>query len=541
MILKKVNMKKKQAKKKKIEPAKTVQTSRKQAIAVGKPKTEKYSRFFLYLVVFGSGISVLAIELAASRLLAPYFGISIFVWGNIIGMILIALSLGYWIGGKLADKHPTIEFLMYIMAAAGVLTSLIPVLFQLYIKIMNVNLSFIVFLIVGSLLAVAFLFFIPVFLLGMVSPFAIRIMLSDIKSSGAVAGSLYAFSTVGSIVGTFLSAFILIPFWGTKETIYLASIVLLLLAGFGLRKKPVFFLLMLVPIGFYFITIQQNIKEVAGLVYEQESPYQFFQVFKRDERYELRVNDGLGLQSIYDPNSVLVNNYYDYYSVLPYFNYPNRKKDILLIDLGGGTISREYLAFFGDRAPLNIDGIEIDPGVIKAGQQFFDLAKQNINIHVSDGRSYLQQTDKNYDIMIVDAYSQQLYIPFHLTTQEFFLETKNHLQENGILAMNVNAVSRDSILLNRIIQTLHSVYSHTYLSPLGEGYNWLVLASASSLDLARMKASIDQQPLIPIANEVISGFEEIESDSRFQILTDNKAPIELLTEKEILDYLLNEI
>jgi len=333
------------------------------------PQNKKARRIFLYLVVFGAGVSVLAIELAASRLLAPYFGSSIFVWGNIIGTILIALSLGYWIGGKLADQHPNVEYLMYLLIAAGILTSLIPLLFQLYTKLAAVNFSFLTFLIAGSFLAMILLFFFPVFLLGMVSPFAIRIMISDLKSSGKTAGSLYAFSTLGSIVGTFLSAFILIPFWGTKETIYLSALILLFFSAWGLKKKPVFFLLILIPIVLYFVTKGDNIKSVAGLIYEKESPYQFIQIIKKDKRYELRVNDGWGLQSIYDPNSILVNSYYDDYSVLPYFEHPNRAKDVLLIGVGGGTISRQYLAFFQDRISLNIDAVEIDPGVIKAAQQ----------------------------------------------------------------------------------------------------------------------------------------------------------------------------
>jgi len=429
---------------------------------------------------------------------------------------------------------------MYLLMGAGILTSLIPLFFQFYTKLAAVNFSFLTFLLAGSFLAMVLLFFLPVFLLGMISPFAIRIAISDVQSSGKTAGSLYAFSTLGSIVGTFLSAFILIPFWGTKETIYLSALILLVFSAWGLKKKPAFFLLMLIPIALYFVTKGDNIKPVAGLIYEKESPYQYIQITESGDRYELRVNDGLGLQSIYDPNNILVDSYYDSYAVLPYFVHPNRAKDVLLIGVGGGTISRQYLALFQNRIPLDIDAVEIDPEIINAAKQYFDLAQQPISIHVSDGRTFLEQTDRRYDILIVDAYSQQIYIPFYLTTREFFSKTKDHLKEKGILAINVNAASRNSNLLNRILQTLKSVYAHTYLSPLGEGYNWLVLASESDLDLESMKQSVDNPILQPVANDVISGFEEIEINSHYPVLTDNRAPIELLTEKEIMDYLFKK-
>jgi len=495
---------------------------------------------FLYLVVFGAGASVMAIEMAASRLLAPYFGTSIFIWGNIIGIILIALSLGYWIGGKLADKHPQPEYLLYLIMLAGVLTSSIPILFGWYLKLVIVQISFIAFLIIGSSLAMLFLFFIPVFLLGMVSPFAIRILISTVEESGKTAGSLYAFSTIGSIIGTFLAAFWLIPFWGTKETIYLSALILLFLGAWGLKKKPIFFLLLLLPFLFYFITKDSNIKPVSGLIYEKESPYQYIQVVERDNQYHLRVNDGLGLQSVYDPNHILVGSYYDYYSILPFFQNPQGSKEILLIGLGGGTISHQYLALFQDRFSLNIDGVEIDPEIIKTARQYFDLADQEITIHIADGRNFLEQTDKKYDLLIIDAYAQQIYIPFHLTTKEFFQKTKTNLEKDGILAMNVNAVDLNSDILTRILQTLRSVYPHTYVAPLGEGYNWLVLASFESLDPQEMKEKVDLDLLRDVAEEVAVNFQEIKPDNSIPLLTDNKAPIELLTEKEIFRFLFRQ-
>ena len=498
-------------------------------------------KIFLYLVVFGAGVSILAVELAASRLLAPYFGTSIFVWGNIIGVILIALSFGYWIGGKLADKHPSLHYLMYLLAMAGILTSVIPLLFPWYIRLLEFSGSFIIFLLLGSSSAMLLLFFVPIFILGMVSPFAMRIMISDVESSGKTAGSLYAFSTLGSIIGTFLSAFVLIPFLGTRETIYLAAFILLLLAAWGLKKKPAFFLLMLIPVLLFFMTKDNQVKSMDGVIFEKESPYQFVQIVENNQRYELKVNDGWGTQSIYDPNNILVDSYYDYYTILPFLQAPAEEGEfgqirLLIIGLGGGTISRQYLHFFEDHFTLNIDGVELDPEIIKAAQEHFDLTDQKINIHVSDGRNFLEQTNKIYDIIIVDAYSQQIYIPFHMTTREFFQLTQDHLSEEGILAINVNAVSSDSKMLTSILQTLGVIFPHTYVSPVGEGFNWLVLSSSASLDFAQMKEDVDIEMLETIAQEVTLNYQEIVSGDSVNIFTDNKAPIELLTEQEIYNY-----
>lgn len=495
------------------------------------------NKIFIYLVVFGAGVSVLAIELAASRLLAPYFGTSIFIWGNIIGIVLIALSLGYWVGGKLADKHPRTEYLMYLLLVAGILASFIPLFFSWYLEFVISNISFLASLIIGSFLAMILLFFGPVFLLGMVSPFALRILLSTVEESGKTAGSLYAFSTIGSIAGTFLSAFWLIPFWGTKETLYLSALILLLLGAVGLKKKPLYFLLVLFPLLLYFITEDNFIKPVSGLIYEKESPYQYLQIVKRDSQYNLLVNDGFGVQSIYDPNNILVESYYDYYSLLPFFQDTEEPKKVLLIGLGGGTISRQYLSFFKN---ISIDAVELDPEVVKAAKQFFDLADQKINIHIADGRSFLAQTKSTYDLLVVDAYAQQIYIPFHLTTQEFFQETKRHLKEQGILAMNVNAVSLDSDLLYGILQTLRSVYPYTYVASLGEGFNWLVVASRDSLDAREMQKRVSIPLLETIAEEISSQFRKIEPDNESMLFTDNKAPIEFLTEREIFDYFLSK-
>ncbi|MBU0670907.1 fused MFS/spermidine synthase, partial [Patescibacteria group bacterium] len=187
----------------------------------------KKQTYFLYLFVFICGAAVMCLEMAASRLMAPFFGSSIFVWGNIIGIVLIALTAGYYLGGRVADKHPNKNHLYYYVLVAGVYIAFIPFFFQLMYSDLNLNLifgnSYILAVIIGSFITALLFFAPPIFLLGFVSPYAIRLATKKIEDAGKIAGSLYAFSTFGSIIGTFGASLLLVPFLGSRETIYISS------------------------------------------------------------------------------------------------------------------------------------------------------------------------------------------------------------------------------------------------------------------------------------------------------------------------------
>jgi len=192
----------------------------------------------LHFLVFVSGMTVLAAELAASRLLAPYFGTSLFIWANLIGLILIYLTAGYWLGGRLADRYPTREALYHVTAVAAVFIGGIPVLARPILYLSSIgfaNYSLGIFW--GSLMGVIALFLVPITLLGCVSPWAIRLSVSDVRASGRTAGSLYALSTLGSIVGAYLPVLLLIPTVGTNRTFFLFSLVLLITSLVGLLQE----------------------------------------------------------------------------------------------------------------------------------------------------------------------------------------------------------------------------------------------------------------------------------------------------------------
>ena len=475
----------------------------------------------------------MAVELAASRILAPYFGSSILIWGNVIGVVMVALAVGYYVGGKMADKTPNIKVLMYNILFAGVIISFVPWL----VKPISINIlpagsmDYQLFLIFGSFLVMLLLFALPLFILGMVSPFVIRLLIVDVKQSGQVAGSVYAFSTLGSILGTFSSAFLIIPWLGSRETLLICSFLLILISSIGLVKKPWFFFFLLLPILIYFGWSDQTLSSEASLIYEKESLYHLVQIVQSGEKFHLKFNEGSGVQSTYIPGQPLVGAYYDYYSFLPYFFYED-DLDILLIGAGGGTIPNIFVKLLADEFDLTIDSVEIDQEVIKAAELYLDYPSDQINTIISDGRTYLRSNDKKYDIIIVDAYAQQYYIPWHLTTKEFFTEIKSHLSVRGILAINENSKYEDSILMKSISQTMRSVFSNLYVVPAKYAYNYMVMASNRTLNFSNWSA-ISNPDIQVLMRESEKNYWQVDQIEEKYILTDNKAPIEFYTESSL--------
>lgn len=503
---------------------------------------------YLYCLVFVTGMSITAIELTASRALAPFFGTSLFVWANVIGVVLIGLAVGYAVGGRIADARPSLSVLLSIVAVAGVYSALIPIALQyvtrqLSSSIMTLDLSFAALL--ASFVSSVILFFPPVFLLAMASPFAIRLAAKDLQRAGHVAGTLYSVSTIGSILGVFLPSFVTVPLIGVRETFLGASALLLLiiLPGFG-RKRMWMAVLLLVPIGVFafFRSPSALVWHGHPVLAEKDSAYQHLRVTDEPDGVALRINDGLGVQSIYDPSRVLVESYFDYYTLLPYLLPEKNRLDVLIIGLAGGTISRQLDLLVAQDRPMSIDGVEIDPEILSLAKRYFDLERPVLSVFQNDGRRFLASSKKKYDLIIVDAYSQQVYIPPHMATKEFFSLVKAHLNDDGIMAMNVNTFRDDAPLLRRMAGTLKSVYPEVWKQRLPDMTNVLLLGSRGPLSFASLP---DRVPgaLVHLAEEVRAP-QTISSltDAR-DIFTDNRAPIEVLTERmffELLTYANNE-
>jgi len=499
---------------------------------------------FLLLVSFISGFSIMAMEISASRLLAPYFGTSLFVWTNIIGVVLIALSAGYFLGGKLADKFPELDFLLKLIFGAGILFLTIPWIVKplsssINLALFNPN-SNDVAIFVGSLLVAALLLSLPIFLLGMVSPFIIKLYsLRNENKIGELSGKIFAVSTIGSILGTFLPTLYLIPVLGTKNTINIFALVLIILGSLGFihKKKIILGALILLPLNFYF-SYATKIKDDPDLIFQTESAYQYISVFQdRANTKYLIFNEGSAWQSVYNQERVLTGMYYDYFNALPYLENSASSKKVLIIGLCGGTIASQLNYFFGDE--IEIDGVEIDQKVINVAKKYFNLDSSQATVYNQDGRLFLERrSDKKYDLIIVDAYQQEIYIPWTLTTREFWNLAKDRLTDNGLVAINVNSTSEKSDLLKFITNTLASVFENTYLTPIKDnGFNYIISASKNPLDFSSLPKMINEPGLKKLSLTYADDTQKIKFDKSKLILTDDRAPIEFLTDSMLFDYL----
>ena len=515
---------------------------------------------YLLLTVFTSGMTVLGVELSASRLLDPFFGSSLVIWAAIIGLMLLYLTAGYFIGGRWADKDPRFSTLFQITAWGAFLVGLIPVIAAPVLRWSVSGMAQLdAGILIGSLIGVLILFSLPITLLGTVSPFTIRLALQDVERGGQVAGSIYAVSTLGSLLGTFLPVLVLIPNIGTRLTFFTFSIILMLVSLGGLwltrpKRALAYTTMPVVLVVLNLLWAGSPIKSVPGLVYETESSYNYIQVAQfvdpqgADWRF-LYLNEGEGIHSAYSPNYYdypLVDGVWDYFLIVPYFNNPpftqTDMHSLLLIGSAAGTISKAYSHIYG---PIPIDGVEIDPGIIDIGRRWFDMNEPNLTIHTQDGRFFLANTNKSYDVIAVDAYRPP-YIPFHLTTQEFFQEIYNHLNEDGVVAINAGRTSTDYSLIEVLGATMKSVFPNVYVqdvpdygSSLG---NSLVIATKQPTRLDNFAFNLTQlqHPLLRLMAErsLSARVWEFQPAPNSLVFTDDKAPVEQVIHRLILRYLL---
>src|SRR5205823_12210024 len=413
----------------------------------------------------------LAVEFGAARLLAPYFGTSLYVWGVLIGLVLVYLSAGYVLGGRLADRHPRPELLFQLTAWAGLWIGIIPLLSYPILLVSQQGFKTLdAGLVLGTLLAVLALFAVRVVLLGCVSPFAIRLLLRDVQTGGNTAGAVYALSTAGSILGTFLPVFWFIPTYGTRPTLVGFSLALLVPSVLGLwpvpRRRWYAALALVVVLAGVFVPPAVKPPEQGTLLYEKESPYQYIQVAQVGSQTQLLLNEGQAIHSIYDPGALTTGGPWDYVVIASAFRaqaaaepVPRR---VLILGLAGGTSARQDRAAFGDA--VDITGVEIDPDVVAAGRRYFHLDQTHAHVAVQDARYWLatRPADDRYDVIVMDAYRQP-YIPFHLTTREFFDLARAHLAPGGVAVVNAGRTRTDYRLVSALAGTMSATYDQVYL------------------------------------------------------------------------------
>ena len=482
--------------------------------------------------MFVAGVCSLATEMAGARLLAPFFGASNVVWANVIGLILVYLSLGYWLGGKLADRHPNERTLAFVVLVAAVSIGVLPFATQpLFRAAANAFADVSAGAFIASFAGTLAMFALPVTALGAVSPWAIRLAVRDISEAGAVAGRLYALSTLGSIVGTFVPVLVLIPQIGTRRTLLAAAILLALVALPALPRRAVLAPLALIGL----VALPPGpVKAAAGaaVLFEGESPYQFVEVLKRPSGTTvLHLNEGWALHSILPAGGGLTGGYWDAFLALPLLT---GRPDGRLAVLGnaGGTVAN----LFGYAWPqTRIDGVEIDPLVSDVGRRYLGMTNPKLTVHTADARFWLRGDRGPFDAIVVDAYRQP-YIPFHLVSKEFFELVRSRLTADGVVAINVGTPPDLTGAVDWISRTMRAVFPVVQQSRY-DPFNSIVIGYRDSATAARVPSLLAGAPraVAPAATILARTLRDV--PARGDVLTDDRAPIEWLTDEALLEYL----
>jgi len=422
----------------------------------------------LELIVFISGGVLLALEIVASRVLAPFFGNSVYVWGSLIGVFLAGLSLGYYIGGQVADRRPSPALFSGLVFLAGLLTFPIPFLSR---QVMEALVLADVGPRAGPLAASTILFFLPTVVMGMVSPFAVRLRARTVTTVGNVAGVLYALSTLGSIVGALVAAFVLINTLGVRSIIHGLGLVMMALAALGLlaaRRRPAAVAAVLaVFLAAGWATLARA-EPAAAVVFERDTVYHKISVSDEGRVRYLRLDNYW--QSAVDleyPDRTVFR--YSDYMHLPVLFVPSRHPwRVAMIGLGGGTVPRRYVQNY---TALEVDVAELDPAVVQTARRWFGLPETpRLRVAAVDGRTFLLRSTTRYQIILLDAYLIDT-IPFHLATREFFELAASRLAPGGVVASNVIGAldGPDSKLFRAIYKTFRAVFPTVYVFPVGYG------------------------------------------------------------------------
>jgi spermidine synthase len=501
----------------------------------------------LRVLVFAGGFASIGVELTASRLLAPYFGSSTFIWASLIGLTLAFLSLGYFLGGRLADRRPEPVVLYAVTAIAAVAIGMIPFVARpLLTGSLDAFRQLDAGAFYGSLVGTLLLLAPPVTLLGFISPFAIRLQLLDVASAGKTAGSLYALSTIGSIAGSFVPALVLIPLIGTAATFFILSLALLVPAMAGLvamRARSVAlatgFAAFAVPVLALAAPAGVRPSDRGILLDERESAYNYIQVVDEDGRRSLILNDGHAVHSVYDPDELLTGGPWDYFMVAPQLvegAAEPEPQDVLLIGLAGGTVARQLTAAYG---PIPIVGVEIDPEINEVARQYFALDElPNVDVVVADGRYALRTSDATFDLIGVDAYRQP-YIPFQLTSREFFQDVSAHLRPGGVAVVNAGRTRTDFRLVEALGTTMRDVFPYVVAIDVDRYSNTILVGSQLPLSADALIQNVGRRPeTSPL--RVVAGWSLASGNIRAiepggPVFTDDRAPVERVIDQMIFD------
>ena len=524
------------------------------------------NKYYLYLTEFFAGMSVMAVELGASRLLAPYFSSSQIVWTIIIGTIMIAMALGNIYGGRKVDKNPNPDRLYGRIIFAAIWIALIPVVGKYVILGISGLLVFTIntnFLVIAAFAACMIIFVFPLFLLGTVTPSLVKYTVDSLDDSGKIVGNLNASNTIGSIIGTFVPTFVSIPAVGTSITFLIFAGILLVLAIVYFASSRIF--VKKVPIAmviFILCCIFGHSGSFAfwqsHLTVEDESIYNYLQVKENDDRIILSTNVLFGVQSVYQKEKRLTGMYYDYAMAAPYMAgiyEKDRPLDVLILGMGTGTYATQCKRYFGE---MNVEGVEIDQKITDLAHEYFDLP-DSVPVATYDGRAFLNALsserwekdgafgteDGKYDVIMVDAY-QDITIPFQMSTVEFFTLVKDHLRSDGVMVVNMNMRGSDRVsdkarITDYLSDTIASVFPEVVTVDVSMNTNRELFAGGEGL-MERFRLNLakeKEEELLSMMHSVEEGCLIYQAGDH--IMTDDKAPVELLGMQVIDEMIRDEV
>lgn len=523
---------------------------------------------YLSFLIFTTGAATLGMELSASRLLEPAFGNNQILWAALIGLILLYLAVGAWLGGRLADRYPERGALDLAVTLGAVSIALIPLLSSPVLSLATVGLArYDVGLLAGALIAVLLLFSLPAILLGMATPWAIRLTVDDPADAGRVAGRFSGLATAGGLAGAFLPVLWLIPAYGTRWSFFLLALGVLTVQSLGCLPRrhrwiPLAGLILVLAMALLSrpgAAVRTGRQDPIGgrIIYEDESRYNYIAVREWTNERHLELNDGVGIHSVYHPQTLLSMGIWDYFLLAPFFRSDPEAaaaaldagappmENTLLIGLAAGTVSELITDVYG---PIPITGVELDPQIIDVGRTYFAMNQPNLTPVAADGRAWLrlQPHDERWDLIAVDAYRPP-YIPFHLTTVEFFTLVREHLTEEGVVAINVGRTDTNFALVDALTATLEQVFPAVYAidepGPPATLANTLLIAARTPVELSRVQATLRALPqALPddfraFAQRAADETRAVVPPPDAPVFTDDKAPVEQVVHGIILDYL----
>ena len=501
------------------------------------------------VAAFVTGFASIAAEISASRLIAPYFGSSTFIWASLIGTTLLFLSLGYWLGGRVADARPDARYLYGLIGIGAIAMALIiPISRPILRASLNAFDERQAGAFIGSLFATLLLFGPTMIALGMVAPFAIRLRLADVADAGKAAGSLYALSTAGSILGSFVPVLVLLPFLGTRWTFAILAITMAVMSIIGLlvesagaraSQMAVLVGLSLLALGF---GSRGNLKPPfqGKMVAELESANNYIQVLQDGDNTLLALNDGHAIHSIYNPYQIETGGPWDYFSLAPILTGSINPQRALIVGLAGGTAARQMKTAYPE---IHVDGVEIDPEIARVAKTYFGLTPDIADVHITDGRYFLETTDQTYDIVALDAYRQP-YVPFHLATVEFFQLAADHLNPGGVVVANAGRTDTDFRLVDALATTMHAVFRTVIVVDVGPYDNSMVFGTNEDVTVDQFRARLLASRPIPFIGDVAGWALETGNmrvgSTTGTLFTDDKAPVEWIIDEIIFDEAVKE-